>query len=160
MLLFCNFLRLPSQDGTRLINQALGASRERFHSRISRRPASRQRAMATTAQLSPAARGTAAGVLRLGKPRRCATAPDLARSRASPRGSSARAALFGRGAASSGGRPDGLVPFPKDYDQMIAQCQKALQAALDDGVPLMELQFPPAGSTPSPETWRATWRTT
>ena len=100
--------------------------------------------MATTAQLSPAARGTA-GVLRLGKPRRCATAPDLARSRASPRGSSARAALFGRGAASSGGRPDGLVPFPKDYDQMIAQCQKALQAALDDGVPLMELQFPPGG---------------
>ena len=34
VLLFCNFLRLPSQDGTRLINQALGASRERFHSRI------------------------------------------------------------------------------------------------------------------------------
>ena len=73
-----------------------------------RRPASRQRAMATTAQLSPAARGTA-GVLRLGKPRRCATAPDLARSRASLRGSSARAALFGRGAASSGGRPDGRL---------------------------------------------------
>lgn len=77
--------------------------------------------------------------------------PDLGRSRAYPHGSSARVALFGRGAASSGGRPDGdvkdrsLVPFPKDYDQMIAQCQKALQAALDDGVPLMELQFPPGG---------------
>jgi hypothetical protein len=104
--------------------------------------------MATTAQLRPAARGTA-GAPRLGEPRRCATAPDLGRSRASSRGSSARVALFGRGAASggtsSGGRTGGLVPFPKDYDQMIAQCQKALQAALDDGVPLMELQFPPGG---------------
>ena len=62
------------------------------------------------------------------------------------RGASTRVNLFGLGAAS--GNASGatsLVPFPKDYDQMIAQCQKALQSALDDGVPLMELQFPPGG---------------
>jgi len=38
-----------------------------------------------------------------------------------------------------------LVTFPKDYAQLVSQAQKALQAALDDGVPLMEIQFPPGG---------------
>lgn len=60
-------------------------------------------------------------------------------------------AFFGRGektTASGKGGPASssqLVPFPKDYDQLVSQAQRALQAALDDGVPLMEMQFPPAG---------------
>ena len=33
---------------------------------------------------------------------------------------------------------------------MIAQCQRAVQAALDDGVPLMEIQFPPGGLDTAP----------
>jgi hypothetical protein len=56
------------------------------------------------------------------------------------------------------------VPFPQSYAEMTEQVQSALQArgivrlrtpgshafrcaqaALDDGVPLMEIQFPPAG---------------
>ena len=57
--------------------------------------------------------------------------------------------LFGRKGSSGDGKKSSsdksLTPFPKDYDQMISQCQKALQSALDDNVPLMEIQFPPGG---------------
>ena len=76
--------------------------------------------------------------------------PALSRGRApAARRRDVRARLFGgkgpgaKKAASSKAAP--LAPFPKDYDQMIAQCQRSLQAALDDGVPLMEIQFPPGG---------------
>jgi hypothetical protein len=76
--------------------------------------------------------------------------PALLRGRApAARRRDVRARLFGgkgpgaKKAASSKAAP--LAPFPKDYDQMIAQCQRSLQAALDDGVPLMEIQFPPGG---------------
>ena len=43
-----------------------------------------------------------------------------------------------------------LTPFPKDYAQMVSQCQKALQAGLDDGLGLMEIQFPPGGLETAP----------
>ena len=73
------------------------------------------------------------------------------------RGALSRVGLFGRrepsgsaeGGAKSSSSPNSteknLTPFPKDYDQLIAQCQKSLQRALDDDVPLMEIQFPPGG---------------
>ena len=43
-----------------------------------------------------------------------------------------------------------LTPFPKDYAQMVSQCQKALQHGLDDGLGLMEIQFPPGGLETAP----------
>ena len=65
-----------------------------------------------------------------------------------PRGR-VRANLFGKRAPAKPSKSD-ITPFPKDYDQMIAQCQRAVQAALDDGVPLMEIQFPPGGLDTAP----------
>ena len=63
-----------------------------------------------------------------------------------PRGR-VRANLFGKRAPAKPSKSD-ITPFPKDYDQMIAQCQRAVQAALDDGVRSMENPVPTGGSTP------------
>ena len=43
-----------------------------------------------------------------------------------------------------------LTPFPKDYAQMVTQCERALQAGLDDDLKLMEIQFPPGGLETAP----------
>jgi hypothetical protein len=65
--------------------------------------------------------------------------------------------LFGGRGDKSGGDANGaagsspnninqkLETFPKDYAQLVTQAQRALQAALDNGVDLMEIQFPPGG---------------
>ena len=50
----------------------------------------------------------------------------------------------------SSSKAGALTPFPKDYAQMVTQCQKALQAGLDDGLGLMEIQFPPGGLETAP----------
>ena len=58
-----------------------------------------------------------------------------------PRPSVATRAFFGgkaRGRAS-------LTPFPGNYDVMERQCREAVREAMNDGVELIELEFPPGG---------------
>ncbi|XP_050234732.1 uncharacterized protein LOC126682970 isoform X2 [Mercurialis annua] len=40
---------------------------------------------------------------------------------------------------------DDDVPFPRDYDELLAQAKKATQLAFIDGKQLMEIEFPTAG---------------